>query len=63
MAFLPMDPPQHTRYRRLVGKAFTPRQLQRIDGLITEQSSSIDELEQAGPCDFVQVVSNYMPSR
>ncbi|BBX67458.1 cytochrome P450 [Mycolicibacterium psychrotolerans] len=63
-AFLSMDPPEHTRYRRLVSKAFTPRQLKRIDGVITAAAKRcVDALEAAGPGDFVPVVSNYMPSQ
>lgn len=61
--FMYMDQPQHTRYRRLVSKAFTPKQLQRIDNLVSRQSTlAVDALEDAGPCNFVEVVSNYLPS-
>lgn len=62
--FAPMDPPQHTRYRRLVSQAFTPKQLQRIDALITNRARiAVDNLIAAGPCDFVELVSDYMPSQ
>ncbi|BDX33675.1 cytochrome P450 [Mycobacterium antarcticum] len=62
-SFAPMDPPQHTRYRRLVSKAFSPGQLRRIESLIAQHAKvAVDGLLERGPCDFVQAVSNYVPS-
>ena len=47
------DPPEHTAYRRLVGKAFLPRRIKelapRIDEITTEL---IDGLIDAGECEF-----------
>lgn len=47
------DPPEHTAYRRLVGKAFLPRRIKelapRIDHITTEL---IDGLIDAGECEF-----------
>lgn len=63
-SFMPMDPPQHTRYRRLVSKAFTPRQLQRTDEHIAARAAlAVDALLRTGPCNFVDVVANYVPSQ
>ena len=58
-----MDAPEHTRFRRLVSKAFSPGQLRRIDELIARHATvAVDDLLAHGPCDFVEVVSNYVPS-
>ncbi len=63
-SFLCLAPPQHTRYRRLVSKAFTPRQLQLIEGHIAERTTqAVDRLLEAGPGDFVTTVANYVPSQ
>lgn len=63
-AFIGMDPPEHTRYRRLVSRAFTPRQLHRIDGLIADRArEAVDRLLAAGPGDFVHTVANYLPAQ
>lgn len=63
-AFLTLDPPEHTRYRRLVSKAFTPKQLQRINQSIAQRATeAVDALEAAGSCDFVHTVANYVPSQ
>ena len=47
------DPPEHTAYRRLVGKAFLPRQIKAIAPQIEEISTElIDGLIGAGHCEF-----------
>jgi cytochrome P450 len=39
--FLTMDPPEHTRYRRLISSAFTPRQVRRIQEQIQSNAAEI----------------------
>jgi cytochrome P450 len=57
-----MDAPRHTRLRRLVSAAFTPRQVARIEEQIARQASAIvDELVEQGDCDFVAQVSTRLP--
>lgn len=47
------DPPEHTRYRRLVGKAFLPKRITAIAPEIEEISAElIDGLIDAGECEF-----------
>ncbi|TDC67940.1 cytochrome P450 [Actinomadura sp. GC306] len=36
MSFIAMDPPEHTRMRRLVSRAFTPRRIAELEGRIRE---------------------------
>ena len=58
-----MDPPQHTRYRRLVNKGFTPRMVSRLEDHIREISG--DYIDRAtsgdGTCDFVTDVASQLP--
>ncbi|NKQ54219.1 cytochrome P450 [Amycolatopsis sp. K13G38] len=61
-SFLGMDPPRHTRLRRLISSAFTPRQVAKIEEQIRGQAKRIvDELIEAGDCDFVAQVSKRLP--
>ena len=57
-----MDPPLHTRYRRLVNKGFTPRMIgelqQSIHGVADE---IIDRICEAGSADFVIDVAAELP--
>ncbi|MCC5474626.1 cytochrome P450 [Streptomyces barringtoniae] len=47
---LSMDPPDHTRLRALVAKAFTVRQVEKLRPQIRELTSTLlDEMEAAGP--------------
>jgi cytochrome P450 len=47
------DPPEHTAYRRLVGKAFLPRRIKELAPTIHDITSSlIDGLIDAGECEF-----------
>ncbi|MHB8464007.1 MAG: cytochrome P450 [Acidimicrobiales bacterium] len=62
-SFLAMDAPRHTRLRRLVSSAFTPRHIARIEEQIHRQASAIvDELLDVGDCDFVAQVSQRLPA-
>jgi cytochrome P450 len=57
-----MDPPDHTRLRRLVSAGFTPRMTARLDARAREWAVTIVEgaLER-GDCDFVQEVAYQLP--
>lgn len=47
---LSMDPPDHTRLRSLVAKAFTVRQVEKLRPQVRELTSTLlDEMEAAGP--------------
>jgi cholest-4-en-3-one 26-monooxygenase len=62
MMMLNMDPPMHTRYRRLVNKGFTPRMVQELaDTLRTRTTDIIDRVADRGECDFVVDVAAELP--
>ncbi len=59
---LQMDPPDHTRYRRLVNRGFTPRMIARMTEHIRELAVGIlDEVVPRGECDFVVDVAAELP--
>jgi cholest-4-en-3-one 26-monooxygenase len=54
LMMLNMDPPLHTRYRRLVNKGFTPRMVSQLDARIHQTADEIiDGVIEAGSADFV----------
>ena len=62
LMILNMDPPMHTRYRRLVNKGFTPRMVDSLEATIRERTRSIlDKVGPRGECDFVVDVAAELP--
>ena len=62
LMMLNMDPPLHTRYRRLVNKGFTPRMVRDLEGNIHRATDAIiDEVIETGHADFVTQVSAELP--
>jgi cholest-4-en-3-one 26-monooxygenase len=62
MMMLNMDPPLHTRYRRLVNKGFTPRMVNQLEQKIHETADDIiDSVIEKGECDFVTDISAELP--
>ncbi|MFM8599165.1 MAG: cytochrome P450 [Mycobacterium sp.] len=60
--FIAMDPPRHTKIRRLLAAAFTPKQLARIDTDIAANARRIvDEVADRGEIDFVSEVAALVP--
>ena len=64
-SFLAMDPPRHTKLRKLVSAAFTPRQVRRIeDSIKTNAKAIVEELRAAGSgVDFVDHCAKELPIR
>jgi cytochrome P450 len=64
-SFLAMDPPRHTKLRKLVSAAFTPRQVRRIEDAINMNAKAIvEELKAAGSgADFVEQCAKELPIR
>jgi cytochrome P450 len=54
--FLFMDPPDHTRLRRLVSKAFTPRVVERLEPLV--EGLADDLLDAAGASSRLELVAD-----
>lgn len=66
--FLAMDPPEHTRYRKLISAGFTPRQTRRIEDQIRANSRDIvddllAQLRSGDQIDFVASCSGKLPMR
>ncbi|MGH7733489.1 MAG: cytochrome P450 [Gemmatimonadales bacterium] len=62
LMMLNMDPPLHTRYRRLVNKGFTPRMISQLEQKIHETADEIiDTVIEKGECDFVTDLSAELP--
>jgi cholest-4-en-3-one 26-monooxygenase len=57
-----MDPPMHTRYRRLVNKGFTPRMVRDLEESIHRVTGAIiDQVIERGEADFVTDLSAELP--
>ena len=64
LMMLNMDPPLHTRYRRLVNQAFTPRVVRNLELRIHEAADEIiDGVIGDGRADFVTDVAAKLPVR
>jgi cholest-4-en-3-one 26-monooxygenase len=62
MMMLNMDPPLHTRYRRLVNKGFTPRMIRDLEASVVASTDSIlDAVCETGSADFVEQISAELP--
>lgn len=60
--FIAMDPPRHTKVRRLLASAFTPKQMQHISGQISANAKRvIDDLAPLGEADFVEHCAALLP--
>jgi cholest-4-en-3-one 26-monooxygenase len=57
-----MDPPEHTRFRKLVSHGFTPRMINALEPRIREMAVRIvDQAVAQGSCDFVTDVAALLP--
>ena len=62
LMMLNMDPPLHTRYRRLVNKGFTPRMVNQLEAEIHRAADEIiDRVIEKGEADFVTDISAELP--
>jgi len=59
---LGMDPPQHSKYRRLISSGFTPRLVQKLEAHIRKLTTQIiDRVAGSGACDFVHDIAAQLP--
>jgi len=57
-----MDPPDHTRLRRLITAGFTPRMIGRLEEHIAHRTERIlDAAASTGACDFVRDIAYQLP--
>jgi len=62
MMMLNMDPPEHTKLRKIVNKGFTPRMIRALqDHLEHEATTIVDNIVERGQCDFVPEVASELP--
>lgn len=60
---LMMDPPRHTRYRRLVNREFTPKSVEELRARVKQLAVTIvDAVIERGECDLVEDLAGEMPS-
>lgn len=61
-SMIDMDPPVHTRLRRIISSAFTPRHVQEYRGAIVDRvNACLDALQQSGGGDWVDLVAKPIP--
>jgi cytochrome P450 len=59
-----MDAPRHTKLRKLVSSAFTPRTLRQLEeGVRTQARRIADAVAPKGACDFVEEIAAALPLR
>jgi cytochrome P450 len=57
-----MDPPVHTRYRKLLSRAFTPRHISGLEGRVRELAADfLDEFVGAGGFDYIDDFGARLP--
>ncbi len=62
LMMLNMDPPLHTRYRRLVNKGFTPRMVRDLEASIHHATDELlDAVIESGKADFVVDIAAELP--
>ncbi|MEY2590332.1 MAG: cholest-4-en-3-one 26-monooxygenase [Acidimicrobiaceae bacterium] len=62
MMMLNMDPPDHTKLRKIVNKGFTPRMIRDLmDHLVDETRTIVDGIVERGSCEFVEEAAAELP--
>ena len=59
---LGMDPPKHTRYRKLISRGFTPRMIRKLmDDNELRAAKVVDDVCERGECEFVEDIAAKVP--
>jgi len=59
---LTMDPPEHSRYRKIISKGFTPRMVRELEPNVRRVAREIvDKVAKKGRCDFVADLAVELP--
>ncbi|CAM4130449.1 cytochrome P450 [Nocardia ninae] len=62
MLLINLDPPKHTKVRRIISKGFTPRAIENLRAALTERAAKIvHEAKKSGGGDFVEQVACELP--
>lgn len=62
MMMLNMDPPEHTRLRKIVNSGFTPRHIRELSAMLQRRAHQIvAELAERGEADFVTDIASELP--
>jgi len=62
LTILTMDPPQHTRFRKLISAGFTPRMITALEERVrTWAAAIVDRALERGECNFVHDVAYQLP--
>ncbi len=62
-ALLFLNPPDHTRIRSLVSRAFTPRRVERLRPAVEAMTSELlDAVADAGECDLIEALAFPLPA-
>jgi cytochrome P450 len=61
-SMISMDDPRHARLRRIVSRGFTPKRIKKFEEDVQRTAARVvDDLLEAGPCDFTQQVAARLP--
>ncbi len=61
-AMLSLNPPDHTRQRSLVSRAFTPRRVEQLrDSIAGLARRAVDDVADAGSCDLLEMLAFPLP--
>jgi cholest-4-en-3-one 26-monooxygenase len=62
MMMLNMDPPEHTKLRKIVNKGFTPKRIRELQDVLERRATMIvGEIVERGECEFVKDVACELP--
>jgi cholest-4-en-3-one 26-monooxygenase len=59
---LNMDPPEHTKLRKIVNRGFTPRRIKELQDILAERATRVvDHVIEKGQVEFVEEVASELP--